>query len=97
MIVEGEAEASIDGAPIAELGPGGFFGEMSLLDRGPRVATVVARSPMLLLVLSGREFEDLIRQSIPSVSRRMLMVLGQRLREADRRIADRSRAPIAGL
>jgi CRP/FNR family cyclic AMP-dependent transcriptional regulator len=97
VIVEGTAEASIGGTRIAELGPGQFFGEMALLDRGPRVATVVARSPMLLLVLSGREFDELIRQSIPSVSRRMLMVLGQRLREADKRIADRGSARLTGL
>ena len=48
---------------------------------------LVARSSMLLLVLSGREFEELIQRAIPSVSRRMLMVLGQRLREADERVA----------
>jgi CRP/FNR family cyclic AMP-dependent transcriptional regulator len=97
VIVEGTAEATIDGVPIAELGPGQFFGEMALLDRGPRVATVVARSSMLLLVLSGREFDGLIEESIPSVSRRMLMVLGQRLREADERIADRGSARLSGL
>jgi CRP/FNR family cyclic AMP-dependent transcriptional regulator len=97
VIVEGMAEATIDGVRIAELGPGQFFGEMALLDRGPRVATVVARSSMLLLVLSGREFDGLIEESIPSVSRRMLMVLGQRLREADERIADRGSARLTGL
>jgi len=97
VIVEGTAEATIDGARIAELGPGQFFGEMALLDRGPRVATVIARSPMLLLVLSGREFDELIQQSIPSVSRRMLTVLGQRLREADQRIVDHGNARLTGL
>jgi CRP-like cAMP-binding protein len=97
VIVEGTAEATIDGARIADLGPGQFFGEMALLDRGPRVATVIAQSSMLLLVLSGSEFEELIRQSIPSVSRRMLMVLGQRLREADQRIADEGSTRLAGL
>jgi CubicO group peptidase (beta-lactamase class C family) len=77
--------------------PGQFFGEMALLDRGPRVATVVATSPMLLLVLSGGEFEELIGKAIPSVSRRMLQVLGGRLREADERLADRESPRLAGL
>ncbi|MGZ8752469.1 MAG: cyclic nucleotide-binding domain-containing protein [Acidimicrobiia bacterium] len=97
VIVEGTAEATIDGRHIATLGPGQFFGEMALLDRGPRVATVVARSSMLLLVLSGREFEELIGKAIPSVSRRMLMVLGQRLREADEQLAERGSPRLAGL
>ena len=97
VIVEGTAEATLDGVRIAELGPGQFFGEMALLDQGPRVATVVARSSMLLLVLSGGEFDELIRQSIPSVSRRMLTVLGRRLREADERIADQGSARLTGL
>ncbi|MGZ8764312.1 MAG: cyclic nucleotide-binding domain-containing protein [Acidimicrobiia bacterium] len=97
VIVEGTAEATIHGRHIATLGPGQFFGEMALLDRGPRVATVVARSSMLLLVLSGREFEELIGKAIPSVSRRMLMVLGQRLREADEQLAERGSPRLAGL
>jgi CRP/FNR family cyclic AMP-dependent transcriptional regulator len=97
VIVEGTAEATIDGIHIATLGPGQFFGEMALLDRGPRVATVVARSSMLLLVLSGREFEELIGKAIPSVSRRMLMVLGQRLRQADEQLAERGSPRLAGL
>jgi CRP/FNR family cyclic AMP-dependent transcriptional regulator len=97
VIVEGTADASIAGTHIASLGPGGFFGEMALLDRGPRVATVVATSSMLLLVLSGREFEELIGKAIPSVSRRMLTVLGRRLREADEQLAEQGSARLAGL
>jgi CRP-like cAMP-binding protein len=69
---------------------------MALLDHGPRVATVVATEPMLLLVLSGREFDALVEKAIPSVSRRMLMVLGERLRVADKRlVGDEER--LAGL
>jgi len=97
VIVEGTAEATIDGTHIASLGAGQFFGELALLDRGPRVATVVASSSMLLLVLSGREFDELIGKAIPSVSRRMLMVLGRRLREADEQLADRGSPRLTGL
>ena len=43
VIVEGEAEVSRDGTQIALLGPGSFFGEMSLLDGQPRTATVTTR------------------------------------------------------
>ena len=51
VIVEGQAEATLRGEHLAFLGPGAFFGEMSLLDRGPRSATVTATTPMHLLAI----------------------------------------------
>jgi CRP/FNR family cyclic AMP-dependent transcriptional regulator len=96
VIVEGRAEATRGGERLNLLGPGQFFGEISLLDHGPRVATVVAQTPMLLLVLSSREFDELIERAFPSVSRRMLMVLGQRLRQADERVV-RGAPRLAGV
>ncbi len=87
VIVDGTAVATIEGAQIGTLGPGLFFGEMALLDGGPRVATVTARSPMVLLVLNRAEFNQLIEAAMPSVARKMLTVLGQRLRDSDVRSA----------
>jgi CRP-like cAMP-binding protein len=83
VIIEGEATVTIAGATIGTIGPGSFYGELALLDGGRRSATVTARTPMLLLVLDRYEFDALIDRSIPSVSRRMLTVLAQRLRRAD--------------
>ena len=51
FILSDGARCSIDGTKVASLGTGQFVGEMSLLDRGPRSATVVAESDMRLLVL----------------------------------------------
>jgi CRP-like cAMP-binding protein len=83
VIVSGQAEVAIDGAVIATLGPSSFFGELSVLDGDPRVATVTAITPMTLLVLSPRELQQLLAD-LPSVARRVLVTVGGRLRLANR-------------
>ena len=83
VITEGEAKATMRGRGSATLGPGSFFGEMALLDQGPRSATVTAESDMRLLVLSSRDFSALLEE-VPSVARRMMRGLAERLREAER-------------
>ena len=81
LIVEGEADVQHEGATIATLGAGGFFGEMSLIDGLPRSADVVATSPMELLVFDPREFASLLND-YPSVSKRILRTMTLRLRAA---------------
>lgn len=83
VILAGQAEVTIDGVVIATLGPSSFFGELSVLDGDPRVATVTALTPMSLLVMSPRELEQLLAD-VPAVARRMLVAVGGRLRLADR-------------
>jgi CRP/FNR family cyclic AMP-dependent transcriptional regulator len=83
VVVDGQAAVSIGGRTVDEIGPGSFFGEMSLLDGGPRTATVTARSPMSLLVLSKGEFDYLLDSGMPSVARKMLTAVGERLRAMD--------------
>jgi voltage-gated potassium channel len=82
VVVDGKAVVSIDGIDVAEVGPGSFFGEMALLDGGPRVATVTAATPMTLLVLSRPEFNRVILD-VPKVARRMLEAVGTRLRQVE--------------
>jgi CRP/FNR family transcriptional regulator, cyclic AMP receptor protein len=83
VIAEGRAKATMRGRGTAKLGPGSFFGEMSLLDHGPRTATVRAETDMVLLVLSSREFSSLVME-VPTVARRIMQTLAERLREAER-------------
>jgi CRP-like cAMP-binding protein len=65
FIEEGGAEVSTEtGAEGEPLGPGDSFGEIALLLTGQRTATVVARSPLRLLSLSGQDFER-IRERVP--------------------------------
>jgi len=82
VIAEGKAKATMRGKGTAMLGPGSFFGEMSLLDQGPRSATVTAESDMRLLVLGSREFSALINE-VPPVAARIMRGLAERLRAAE--------------
>jgi CRP/FNR family transcriptional regulator, cyclic AMP receptor protein len=84
VIAEGKARATIRGMGSQPLGPGSFFGEMSLLDQGPRSATVTAETDMHLLVLGSREFSSLVNE-VPAVAVRMMRGLAERLRSAERR------------
>lgn len=80
LLIEGAAGCFIDAKRVATFGPGDFFGEMALLDRGPRRATVVVEASGRALVLDGREFSRLLDEA-PSIARRMLTVLAQRARQ----------------
>jgi CRP-like cAMP-binding protein len=82
LIVSGTATVTRNGKKVATLGPGGYFGELSLLDRRPRSATVVSDTEMDVLVLSQRQFNSLL-QSVPTIARKMLSAMANRVREAD--------------
>jgi CRP-like cAMP-binding protein len=83
VILDGKASVAIGGKQVATLGPGDFFGEMALLDQGPRVATVTAEDEMEVAVLDPREFATLVEEH-PGVARKILKGLAQRLRESER-------------
>ena len=84
VIVEGEVEVTRDGTQIAMLGPGSFFGEMSLLDGKPRTATATTVTPTYVLMLTTDAFNEVLA-TMPSVDRKLLSVLASRLREFEER------------
>jgi CRP/FNR family transcriptional regulator, cyclic AMP receptor protein len=84
LIEDGTAEVRRKNRKVATLGRGQFFGELSLLDRGPRSATVVAETDMTLVVLGQREFLGVIDE-VPAMAHKLLAALAGRLREADSR------------
>lgn len=59
VIREGTADVTQDGDTIRSLGPGDFFGEIALMETHRRTASVVATSPMKLVVLDGHEFRTM--------------------------------------
>jgi len=77
VIQEGQAEVIRDGDTVAELGPGDFFGEMGVLEKAQRNATVVAKSPMRLITLSSWDVKRL-RNSAPEVLDQINSAIEQR-------------------
>jgi CRP-like cAMP-binding protein len=84
FIVDGSASVRRHNRRVATLAPGQYFGELSLLDRKPRSATVVSETPMTLLVLEQRRFNGLL-DDMPNMSHKLLVAMAQRLRDADAR------------
>ncbi len=79
VVEEGTAQVTLRDRKLAELGPGDFFGEMALLDQGPRSATVTATTPMRVYVFGAREFSALLDDA-PDVGKKILKGVGERLR-----------------
>lgn len=85
VIVEGEAAVKRGGRRVATLGPGDYFGELALLDGGPRTASVIAETPLTLLVLGQREFTGLLDE-VPGLALKIMKVLAERIRDLDQKI-----------
>ena len=79
VIEDGHAEVVQDGRQIRTLGPGDFFGEIALLEAERRTASVVARSPMQLVVLHRRDFRHMQRE-LPEVATKIEQAIRDRYR-----------------
>jgi CRP-like cAMP-binding protein len=84
IVVDGRAKVTRKGRKVAELGPGDFFGELALLDRSLRDATVTALTPMEIIVMAQWDFEEALTEA-PRMTRRLLAAIAHRLREVDKR------------
>jgi CRP/FNR family cyclic AMP-dependent transcriptional regulator len=83
LLLHGEAEVRRNARRVAVLGPGDFFGELALLDPGPRNATVTATTDVTLLAISDRMLQVALRD-LPRMRRGMLSSMAGRLRDLDR-------------
>lgn len=79
MILEGQAEASQGGKVIGTMGPGDYFGEMSLIDGKPRSASVVARGELKTLAIPAWNFNRLLDEN-PEMMRALMVALSERVR-----------------
>jgi CRP/FNR family cyclic AMP-dependent transcriptional regulator len=81
VIADGEADVTIGGKKVNHLKTGEFFGEMALLDGGPRTATVTSTTPITLYALTEWVFRGLLAEH-PSIAMRTLETMATRLRGA---------------
>jgi CRP/FNR family cyclic AMP-dependent transcriptional regulator len=82
VIEDGEASVSVGGKIVRTLGPGEHFGEVALIDSGPRSATIVATTDLRCRGMSAWEFKPFVEEN-PAVAWSLLETLVGRLREAE--------------
>ena len=78
VLADGRAAVTADGAEVASLGPGDFFGEIAIIGSGRRSATVTTTTPATLYVMFGTEFRQL-QQSQPEIAARIEAAMTERL------------------
>jgi len=78
VLLEGEAELSQRGRVLKKRTPGDFFGEMALVSKRPRNATVTTTTPARALVISERDFRSLLQRS-PTIALKVLTAFVERL------------------
>ena len=84
VILDGTLRVDVSPGNSVRLGPGAFFGEMSLLDGGTRSATVVSETPVRLLVVDRENFPVLCRE-VPDLTEILSVTLSRRVRQAEKR------------
>jgi CRP/FNR family cyclic AMP-dependent transcriptional regulator len=82
IVIEGTVDVSRGGVVVDTGGNGSFFGEISLLDAGPRTATATTLTPCLLLKLNNRGFDELL-DADPSVREALEAEMARRLDRID--------------
>ena len=82
VIIDGKATVTRGGKQVNVLGPGDSFGELSLLDRAPRNATVTAETDIDALILGQREFSGLL-DIVPTLAHKLLVGLARRIHAMD--------------
>ena len=83
FIVDGKARVEKDGKVIRQLSGGDFFGEIALIDRKPRTATVTAETDMTVLIVHRTSFDHLL-DTIPGLQKKILISLCDYLRRAEK-------------
>jgi CRP/FNR family transcriptional regulator, cyclic AMP receptor protein len=83
LILEGGARVSIGGRKRQLLGPGQYFGEIALIDGGPRSATITAETPLRTLSLAPWNFKPLLKEN-PDMTYKILIEVCRLLRSVEK-------------
>ena len=82
ILLDGQVRVERQGKLLEKHGAGAFFGEIALIDGGPRTATVTTEGPSRLLVLNQPEFHALLKE-FPEIQLKVLQALAQRVRRTE--------------
>ena len=86
LILAGRARVTRNGRKLRELGPGDTFGDISLIDGGPRTASVVAETPVVAVRLFRRTLVELLKRE-PLLAIKLLQGIARRIRDLERPIS----------
>lgn len=81
VVLEGETKVQIGGRTRRRMGPGSFFGEVAILDGGPRSATVIAETDVRTVGLPFWNFKNILKEN-PKIALKMLEGVAARLRDS---------------
>ena len=84
VILQGKCRVTRNGRRVGQVEAGGIVGELSMLNRAPRNATVVAETPLEVAIIGRKEFLALLDSS-PSIRHKLLTSLAARVQELDAR------------
>jgi CRP/FNR family cyclic AMP-dependent transcriptional regulator len=81
-VLEGRVEVAVGGNVVETVEEGGIFGEMALIDAGPRSATAVAATAAKLVTVDRKQFTFLVQEH-PTFALQVMKIMAERLRRAD--------------
>ena len=85
VVVEGQVDLLVKGKLVEEVGSGGVFGEMALIDTGTRSATAIAKTDCKLAPITEKRFQFLVQQT-PKFALQLMRIIADRLRRMDSRL-----------
>jgi CRP/FNR family cyclic AMP-dependent transcriptional regulator len=83
VIIEGDTQVKRKNRTIGTRGAGDFIGEIALIEQIPRTATVIAKTPLRVFVLTSKDFHHLLEEN-PKVERKVMRALARRVAEVSR-------------
>jgi CRP/FNR family transcriptional regulator, cyclic AMP receptor protein len=86
VVLAGQAKVTVKGRTVGRTLPGDHFGEISLLDGGPRTASVVSETPMTMLMIARKDFQKVLNDD-PEVAIALMENLARMIRRVDRSLA----------